>query len=98
IWQGLWEFPLIETGRPANIGTLKKEMCKTLGGDPSQWRIKDASGPLKQLLSHQSIVATFWSWEPGGPWQPPVEWKPFSPKGAKKLAVHRLMERWLEAV
>lgn len=98
IWQGLWELPLVETGRPTTVATLRKGMRGILEADPSSWPIKKTSGPVQHLLSHQRIVATFWSCEPVGRWQPPTEWKPISPAGLKKLALHRLMERWLEAV
>ena len=95
IWQGLWELPLLETVQAPIRSALLKRIAKSLDADVSQWRVKKSSGPVVHLLSHQRIVATFWICEPRDKWQAPADWMPIAKSRLKKLAVHRLMERWL---
>lgn len=89
IWQGLWELPLIETGRAARAATLQKEAGLSAA--------KKLEGPVTHVLSHQRISATLWqaAWN-GSPL--PKEWKPMAPKALKKLPMHRLMERLLDGL
>lgn len=55
IWQQLYEFPLIETTEPTNWQTLSKELkaAKNL-------HLQSTVGPVKHVLSHQDILATFY--------------------------------------
>ena len=98
IWQGLWELPLIETERPASVLTLTKGIGRSLGVGLPPWRLMKTGPSVEHLLSHQRIVATFWTCEANSRWPAPKDWKAFTRSGLKKLAVHRLMERWLEKV
>jgi len=96
IWQGLWELPMLETERSATSSALLNLISKSLGKSAGTWSVKKTSLPVEHLLSHQRIIATYWVCEPVGKWRSPDEWKMVSPKELKKLAVHRLMERWME--
>lgn len=89
IWQGLWELPLIETGKTARAATLRKEAGIAA--------VKKLEGPVTHLLSHQRISATLWQAEWNG--KPlPKDWKPVAPATLKKLPMHRLMERLLDGL
>lgn len=97
IWQGLWELPMLETERSATSSVLLELVRKSLRTtSAAPWSVKKTGLPVEHLLSHQRIIATFWACEPVGQWRSPDEWKMVSPKELKKLAVHRLMERWME--
>ncbi|MFN3875620.1 MAG: A/G-specific adenine glycosylase, partial [Flavobacteriales bacterium] len=87
IWQGLWELPLVETGRPAVAAALRKEAGLAA--------VKKLEGPVKHVLSHQRISATLWQAEWNGA-PLPKDWKPVRPRAVEKLPMHRLMERLLD--
>jgi A/G-specific adenine glycosylase len=55
IWQQLYEFPLIETTEPTNWQTLSKELKAT-----KNLHLQSTVGPVKHVLSHQDILATFY--------------------------------------
>lgn len=61
IWQQLYEFPLVETTEPAEWNTISKELgyAKTL-------HLQGVVGPVKHVLSHQDILATFYIVETKG--------------------------------
>lgn len=61
IWQGLYDFPLIETQKPiidieTLINHIKKKYQITIKG----FTLKSKSEEQKHILSHQKIYATFW--------------------------------------
>ena len=93
IWQGLSELPLVETSRNASPSMVKKALG--LGVD-----VKKLEGPVEHVLSHQRIMATLWKVEEpaGAPVKWAKEWKPVKRKDIGGLAIHRLMEKLLEAV
>ncbi len=58
IWENLYELPLLETetlADPANL-IVHENFVKTFG---NQVYIKSTSGPVKHILSHQKLYATF---------------------------------------
>lgn len=60
IWQGLYEFPLIETARAVSTESLiKTEAWSAFLGRPGIKPSK-VSGPVKHVLSHQEILASFY--------------------------------------
>ncbi len=59
IWQGLYDFPLIETVK--EIGTIADLNLKEL--IPQNFSLKNQSVPITHILSHQKIHATFWQIE-----------------------------------
>jgi len=54
IWQGLYEFPLIESDRPLETNEVIAHF-----GDEAEVLIQGEYGPYKHLLSHQRIFARF---------------------------------------
>jgi A/G-specific adenine glycosylase len=60
IWQGLYDFPLIETNRSVAIDDLvKTENWKVLFGD-SEPTLISVSDNYKHQLTHRQIIATFY--------------------------------------
>ncbi len=59
IWQGLYEFPLIETTKKVSPATLvKSEAWESMLGPHSS--PAEVIGPIKHTLSHQEIQAVFY--------------------------------------
>lgn len=60
IWQGLYEFPLIETDTEIEDSALTstREWASLFEG--SSWEIQEASALHKHLLTHQTIYARFY--------------------------------------
>jgi len=58
IWNGLFEFYLIETDIETSLDSL--EMPKTLARYPNDWEIVTESKMYKHLLSHQTIMCRFY--------------------------------------
>ena len=58
IWQNLYELPLFETERMIEAGSLKDQdnFVKAFGAEV---KIKSVSSPVKHILSHQKLYATF---------------------------------------
>lgn len=61
IWQQLYEFPLVETTEPAEWNTISKEL-----GNTKTLHLQGVVGPVKHVLSHQDILATFYIVETKG--------------------------------
>ena len=59
IWEGLYEFPLIETDQPVSIDTLKQHEDWLSLFQNSTAHITRQSNVFKHLLSHQKINAAF---------------------------------------
>lgn len=61
IWQGLYEFPLLEHGAfiQQREAIFLHPTWRTIVGN-SSFDIQKISKPFKQTLSHQHIIATFW--------------------------------------
>jgi A/G-specific adenine glycosylase len=54
IWQGLYQFPMVESDRP-----MKPESVLTHFQLPTDALLQDIAGPIKHLLTHQRIFARF---------------------------------------
>lgn len=94
IWQGLWEPPMVETDGPVDAAGLRKALSSaSIAG---RWTITRHSGPVKHVLSHQVIQAVFWEVVPPDTWKAPAQWKAVTGARLRKLAVPRLVERWME--
>ena len=61
IWQQLYEFPLVETTEPTEWNTISKEL-----GNTKTLHLQGVVGPVKHVLSHQDILATFYIVETKG--------------------------------
>ncbi len=66
IWQGLYEFPLIETEVPTDLSGLQQlNGFQNLFADAGCLSISVELSDLKHILSHQKIYATFYKVEVG---------------------------------
>lgn len=106
IWQGLWELPMVETGkalglnqRPAIADSTGSNSSVDPPGRPTSiqqgWRFLKRSSPVKHVLSHQIIHAVFWEAVPPSGFKPPKDWKPVPWKKIGAHALPRLIERQL---
>ena len=93
IWQGLYELPLLESGRPLIKRTLGSSLDKAFG---KGWLVEGEVGKARHVLSHQIIHAIFWSTVPPEKFTPPADWELVSVKNLDTLAVPRLIERWMK--
>ena len=59
IWQGLYEFPLIETAGETSLNTVLQLAEKNNGLYQGQYDVLSVSGLQKQQLSHQHIYGQF---------------------------------------
>jgi len=53
IWQGLYEFPLVESSSPMQPDAVLKSL-----GVTDHATVRDHHGPVKHVLTHQRIIAT----------------------------------------
>lgn len=92
IWQGLYELPLLETGR--RMG--RKAFGELLHGQYGPgWTITASHGPVRHVLSHQVIHAMFWTVvPPAGPLHQ-ADWKAVPRHSLERHALPRLIERYL---
>lgn len=93
IWKGLYEFPLIETSKPVTLPRLMSSAdWKKLFGK-TEFVVKGQGNATTHLLSHQKIIAKFYSLEINSPSDK------FGilihPKKMHELPVPRIMERYL---
>lgn len=92
IWQGLYEFPMIETDHAADFSELTgSEGFRTLLGGV-EWRLLRSVGMAKHQLSHQTLHAVFHRIETSSP--PDFPSVPTVSLG--DYAVPRLIERYLD--
>ncbi len=95
IWQGLYEFPLIETPGPAAFESLcGLDAFRRLAGDAS-WRVADVVVLPRHQLSHQRLHATLYRLE-ADRLPEAEELLPVAVGALGGYAVPRLLERWLE--
>ena len=92
IWTGLYELPLIESGKPLAKRALETALGKAFGPG---WSIGGKYEAARHVLSHQVIHAIFWSVVPPKNFMPPKEWECIPLKKLDRLAVPRLIERWI---
>lgn len=58
IWKGLYQFPLLETEKFSDSGTIKK-MVERQGILPEKSKIAGLSGVIRHQLTHQTIFSQF---------------------------------------
>ena len=92
IWQGLYEFPLIETERPASKRMLSTALEETA---PGGWSVEKRSEKVVHLLSHQRIETIFWEVVPSKSVHPPKSWVLVTDKKLAGHAVPRLIDRYM---
>jgi A/G-specific adenine glycosylase len=59
IWQGLYEFLLIETGKETDVRTIQQQAKKNKWLQKGQYEITSVSSMYKQTLTHQMIAGQF---------------------------------------
>lgn len=95
IWQGLYEFPLIEAGRELGLDELAAaDLFRHLPGS-APWRLVATTSMPKHQLTHQTLRSLFFrieldAWPPLGP-----EWVRVPVGGLGDYAVPRLIENYL---
>jgi A/G-specific adenine glycosylase len=96
IWEGLFEFPLIESKTAWTEARLvrSKEWKKWFGNQ--QALIRNSSVTYKHILSHQRIYARFWEVEITGK-IPEKAWQETTFQKLHTYAVPRLIDRYLES-
>ncbi len=96
IWQGLYEFPLIEMAAPASQDELLAIAKKNKWLIKGKYELLSISSTFKQLLSHQKLEGKFI--EMNLLQQPDIDdWKWVSPALMKKLAFPRFINLYLTA-
>lgn len=92
IWQGLYEFPMIETDRAADFSELtdSEEFRTVLGG--VEWRLLRSVAMPKHQLSHQTLHAVFHRFEIFSP----VDFPSVPTAMLGDYAVPRLIDRYLD--
>lgn len=95
IWTGLYELPLVESERPLVKRSLGTALGKTFGPG---WTITYKRENARHVLSHQVIHADLWAVVPPKTFTPPEDWERVPLKKLDRLAVPRLIERWMKLV
>lgn len=60
IWEGLYEFPLVESDKALNVDELLLQIDENIAGDTTTQHTINKSLTVKHILSHQEIFADFW--------------------------------------
>lgn len=92
IWQGLYELPLVESGKPLAARGMALALGKALGAG---WTVGKGDARPPHVLSHQVIHAAFWKVLPPRKFIPPENWCAVPADKLAELAVPRLIERWM---
>lgn len=96
IWQGLFDFPLIETDQPVNEKQLlKTKEWKALFND-SKFEIRNYSPEIKHILSHQKLHVRFIEIETGKKLKMPAGTLYIKEKELKKYAVPVVVASYIE--
>jgi A/G-specific adenine glycosylase len=93
IWQGLYELPLIETGRTATKVLIQQELDRLA---PAGLRITDRSAVIGHVLTHQRIQAVFWKVTGTLQADLPAGWLEVPLARVDAHALPRLIERYLK--
>jgi A/G-specific adenine glycosylase len=98
IWQGLHDFPLIETSKPLDKKQLSKSADWKKEFGPAKISLLKVSDEYKHILSHQHIYAKFYEikMELKTFSEKQTEWKVVDKRSVKKLAVPKLIEQYLD--
>ncbi|HMU58403.1 MAG TPA: NUDIX domain-containing protein, partial [Chitinophagaceae bacterium] len=95
IWQGLYEFPMIESGKETPVDQIVKQAIK------KGWIKKEALMPLNKIekysqqLSHQAVTGFFIKAD--ALHLPDTKWRWITAAERKKLAFPVLINRFLRA-
>lgn len=96
IWQGLYELPLLESGKTVTKPALARLLENTHG---KGWSVHGRHVRPRHVLSHQVIHAVCWTVSAPKGFTTPNAWVCVGPGTLAGLPVPRLIEQWLaEAV
>lgn len=99
IWEGLYEFPLIETERPMDFAELQQtEAFRRLFDGAGDLSVSVGLSGVKHVLSHQVLYATFYRVEITRENEALREWIQIPMADIDKYAVPRLLQLYLEKV
>jgi len=97
IWEGLYEFPLIETPEKMDFATLQAtDEFRRLFGEGSDLELHIVGGPVKHVLSHQVIYAVFYRVKPKNELPGLHSFLKIPAKDIDQYAVSRLVGIYLE--
>jgi len=98
IWQGLYDLPAIESGRPLDFTELIAEpaFCELLGTHP--YRLVRTTRMPEHRLSHQTLHATYHRLELEQWPDAARHWKLVAAERLDDYAIPRLLERYFERV
>ena len=97
IWEGLYEFPLIETESAMDFTDISEtEEFKRLFSDVGHVQLSVGLANVKHVLSHQVLYATFYKVEIEQPGQALAEYIPVKLDALGDYAVPRLVHLFLE--
>ncbi|MCD7938533.1 MAG: A/G-specific adenine glycosylase [Tannerellaceae bacterium] len=97
IWEGLYEFPLIETSGKMDFADMQAlNAFRELFGEGVEVDIQVVGSPVKHVLSHQVIYAVFYRVELKGPVPGLGNYLEIPSGELDKYAVSRLVEIYLE--
>ncbi len=89
IWQGLYQFPLVESDR-----ALSPDEALKFAPWADEALFRQSVGPFRHLLSHQRIHALFFEWRTDT--LPASDYQPVTWDSLHHLAFPRLVHRFLE--
>jgi A/G-specific adenine glycosylase len=99
IWEGLYEFPLIETEDPIPPKDLQETISEKTHFNTSMVKIKivDITVPVKHILTHQKLYVTFIYMKVGLMNPVPSGWVKTDLQNIFDLAVPRVIDRYLHS-
>ena len=93
IWQGLYDFPLIETKEPILVFEHIKKEFKN-----SNLTLQSKSIEFKHILSHQKIYATFWNVSCNNQKEMKANYTEIILKNIDNYPVPKLIENYLKTI
>lgn len=99
IWQGLYEFPLIETATPMDFAALQQtELFRELFSGTEGMEVSSVLSGIKHVLSHQVLHASFYRIQVKRAGNKLKEYKPISSENLADYAIPRLLHIYLEKI
>ena len=96
IWQGLYEFPLFESGESVSIGQLMQHIGWNTLTHGSPFNVRHTSQQYRHQLTHQELFARFWEIECSEiPKSVSNDFQLVLLKDIKSYPVPRLIEKYL---
>ena len=98
IWQGLWEFPVIETNSKNLTHSQFEDFIRSATNSPTNSENHLSTARFKHVLTHQIIEASFHLWSFPEDWSPKSDSKIVEIEEIHiKFACSRLTEKYLQS-